>query len=130
MSNCPFKVGETYPLRGGGTAEILKVDVGLTSGKSIVGIVTSKHGHHHAAQWFFNGRANSMPSDLDLLPPKPERVSRWINLYRFPSGNSLSTIYVSLENADKHADPGRTHVLELIYEGGFFVDVIKHKLGE
>jgi hypothetical protein len=125
MTNYNFKVGETYKLRGGGTAEILKVGLDLEYGDSIIGLV----GGVKVRSWKASGSYiyESTTSEMDLLPPEPERVSRWINIYRFPLGNSLS--YVSREEADKHTDPGRTHVLELIYEGENF-DVIKHKVGE
>ena len=128
MTDCKFEAGKTYPLRGGGTAEILKVGAYLSDGRTIVGIMSTHLGDINPTSWFAGGSwRQSSNSDYDLMPPEPKRESGWLNIY--PKSSNIEQIVCrSRDNADFLALATRTHVLELVYEDGVFAKSIAHKV--
>ena len=129
MTDCKFEAGKTYPLRGGGTAEILKVEAKLkVSGSIILGLINKPDGFQSVCAWHLDGRAfKDGETDLDLMPPEPRRESEWINIY--PKSSNIEQIVCrSRDHADFLASATRTYVLELVYEDGVFVKSITHKV--
>lgn len=85
MTDTPFKVGQTYRTRGGGTARVICVD---RKGEKLpmVALHLQKDGTEITAYHHTNGMHSLFPktaSDFDLLPPdppKPVRVRVWANV--------------------------------------------------
>jgi hypothetical protein len=130
MTDYKFEAGKTYKLRGGGTAEILKVGIKTNYGETIAGVAKCKDGSDNIFSWLPNGCVFLTSShDYDLLPPEPERVSLWMNVYPFDQPGMLH-LFSSRTSADLNSTNRRTHVAEWIYEDGVAVSVTLHKVGE
>lgn len=72
MSNYKFEAGKTYPLRGGGAAEILKVGAKTSCGETIVGLRMTEYDTQDISLWYSNGKyfASNCSHKFDLLPPE------------------------------------------------------------
>jgi hypothetical protein len=118
-----IEAGKTYPLRGGLTARISFTD--KKGNRPISGLVDVGEYEDHQT-WYADGHVLlGGNSDFDIVMPKPERESRWINWYGTSSGG---TGYKTREEAGSNAGNFRTHVLEIIIENGELVDVKIHKV--
>ena len=108
-----IEVGKTYYTRDGRPVRILVTD--REGCLPIVGLVDNRDVHGWQRDGTFNlGEC----CKLDIIP---ERESVWINWYGESNG------YMGRKDADNSANRGRTHVLEVIMEGGNPVDVKIHK---
>ena len=101
MSECTWKVGETYKLRDGREAIVLGAHEGRLFGRS--GSITGVG--WVASDWCSDtGFWTNRQSDYDLMPPPASRVTRkvWLNVY--PDGAGL---FLTRYAADCLSDGGR-----------------------
>ncbi len=111
-----FEAGKEYKTIGGRTARIYAVDCGGTH--PIHGAILADNGTGYMMhEWTNNGFkffTIGYESSLDLMPPEPEKITVWVNVY----ADRIGFLSKTKDEADIFASGQRIACVPLTYYKG------------
>jgi hypothetical protein len=120
-----WEIGETYKTVGGFDAKLIYRK--NSRERPLVFVITGRHGTQVIAERDEQGRLlGDKIYDLDVVPPEPDKTSKFINVYQDAVGANFNTY----DAARRFGSPDTKGVLEIQFEDGDYSGTVFHPVNK